>query len=110
MKIIKYDIHVDGNGIKMHEFNDIWDCAGIEEFEDWFIVRFCQTLIELVDYFVVNTSTDFGNPDYNHLDGWIHGVCFAKGWEISTERKNGKNYDIYKCGRKYRIEVERDDK
>jgi hypothetical protein len=109
MVVIKYDLHQDGNGIKSHEFSDIWDVPEIKEYEDWFIIRFCQTLIELVDYFVVNTSTDFGNPDYNHLDGWVHGVCFAKGWTIDYVKKNGKCYDIYKCGRKYRIEVEKDD-
>ena len=104
MITIKFNLHYTKEGFPYHDFEDIWD-SGVDEAADWFIIRFCQELIELKDYFFVHTSTDFGNPDYNHIDGWVHGVCFAKKWDIVAE----KDREIYKCGKKYRIEVEIDD-
>lgn len=92
------------NGIEWVNANQVWD-QGFSEYDYNFMRHyiFINKLCELLNYFVANRSTAFGNPDYTLLEGFIKGYCCANNWSWYDI----DNKVVIKSGKRYVVEAEK---
>ncbi len=76
-------------GIEQIQTTDVFKCKGYGEFTDkgQAAYFFLESIVRpMVEYYNVNSSTAFGNPDLARMEGKFIGYCMGKGWDIDEDK------------------------
>ena len=72
--------HVDDAGTEYISASDIFETMDEMDDKTQQIFQFLDLVERMLNYFVYNSSTAFGNPDLALAEGRVNGYCMAKGW------------------------------
>lgn len=79
---------IDKDGFEWLNTDDLFNYIKETDKKFGCYYEFVKRVAEYVHYYNNNTSTAFGNPDYERMGGVLVGFCLAKEWIYKENKDN----------------------
>ena len=87
--MIRITKSIDADGLEWLNTNDLFKYINEDNRNFHCYYTFVQRMADYLHYYNINTSTAFGNPDFERMGGIITGFCLAKQWSQDYDTGKG---------------------